>query len=123
MKNLTWICAALLIAIGGLGYFGWEMIGASKQSITAAIPAFVGILIGVGALIANKNHKLGMHIAVGVAFLGLLAGLGRIIPTAMKGELDFGASSTLLILSMTVICLVFTVLSVRSFIAARKAKG
>ncbi|MEM1295910.1 MAG: hypothetical protein AAGH89_11135 [Verrucomicrobiota bacterium] len=120
MKKLTWICAIILIAIGTLGFFGWELIGASKQSVTAAIPAFVGILVGLGALIANKNHKVGMHISVLFGLLGLLAGLGRIIPTAAKGELDFGASSTLLILSMTVVCLVYTVLAVRSFIAARR---
>lgn len=123
MKNLTYICSALLIALGAVGYFGWEAIGASKQSITAAIPAFVGILMLIGAIVANKNHMAGMHISVLFSALGALAGLGRLIPTAIKGNLDFAAASTLLILGMTVICVYYTTMAVRSFIAARRARG
>ena len=123
MKVITWICALLLIAVGGLGYFGWEMIGASKQSITAGVPAVIGILIAFGAAIAAKNTKMGMHIAVGMASLGLLAGLGRIIPAVIKGTLVWGAASTLLILAMTVVCLVYTIMAFRSFVAARRGKS
>ncbi|MEM9280936.1 MAG: hypothetical protein AAGA96_03855 [Verrucomicrobiota bacterium] len=120
MKKLTYTCSFLLIALGAIGYFGWELIGAAKQSFTAAIPAIFGILMLVGALVANKNHKVGMHIAVLFSLLGALAGLGRLIPTAIKGKLDWGAPSTILISIMTVICAYFTVMAVRSFIAARK---
>jgi len=123
MKNLTFLFSILLIITGAVGYFAWEAIGASKQSITAAIPAFVGILMLIGAIIAGKNHMAGMHIAVLFALLGGLAGLGRLIPSAIKGTLDWGASSTMLILVMTVICVIYTILAVRSFIAARKARS
>ena len=123
MKKLTYICSILLIILGALGYFAWEALGASKQSVTAAIPAFVGILMLIGALVANKNHMAGMHIAVLFSLLGALAGLGRLIPSAIKGSLDWGATSTLLILGMVVICAYYTVMAVRSFIAARKARG
>lgn len=123
MKNLTFLCSALLIITGAVGYFAWEAIGASKQSLTAAIPAFVGTLMLIGAVIAGKNHMAGMHISVLFALLGSLAGLGRIIPSAIKGNLDWGASSTALILIMTVICVFYTILAVRSFIAARRARG
>lgn len=123
MKSLTYICSLLLIVLGALGYFAWEALGAAKQSITAAIPAFVGLLMLIGALVANKNHMAGMHISVVFAALGALAGLGRIIPASLKGTLDWGATSSLLILGMTAICLYYTVMAVRSFIAARKARG
>ncbi|MDF1859205.1 MAG: hypothetical protein P1U87_03255 [Verrucomicrobiales bacterium] len=123
MKKLTYICSILLILLGALGYFAWEALGASKQSITAAIPAFVGILMLIGGLVANKNHMAGMHIAVLFSLLGAIAGLGRLIPSAIKGSLDWGATSTLLILGMTLICAYYTVMAVRSFIAARKARG
>lgn len=123
MKNLTFICSLLLIITGAIGYFGWEAIGAAKQSITAAIPAFVGILMLLGGLVALKNHMAGMHIAVLFAFLGGLAGLGRLVPGLIKGSVEWGAASTVLILVMTVICIFFTVLAVRSFIAARRARG
>ncbi|MEM9016238.1 MAG: hypothetical protein AAGC68_04440 [Verrucomicrobiota bacterium] len=123
MKKIAYLFAILLIALGAIGYFGWEAIGAAKQSLTAAIPAFIGILVLLGAIIAEKNLKAGMHISVLFAFLGALAGLGRLIPGAMKGSLDWSAPSTVLISVMTGLCLVFTVLAVRSFIAARKATG
>lgn len=122
MRNLAFICSSLLIILGCVGYFGWEAIGASKQSVTAAIPAFVGILTLIGAIIAIKNTKLGMHISVTFTLLGTLAGLGRLIPTAIKGNLDWSTPAPKLITAMTVICAFFTVMAIRSFIAARKAR-
>ncbi|MCG8599521.1 MAG: hypothetical protein MI807_05220 [Verrucomicrobiales bacterium] len=123
MKKLTYICSFLLIALGALGYFAWEALGASKQSITAAIPSFVGILMLLGALVAMKNHMAGMHIAVLFSLLGAVAGIGRIAMGIVKdGALDWGATSTLLILGMVVICGYYTIMAVRSFIAARRAR-
>jgi hypothetical protein len=122
MRNLCFICSGLLIALGGIGYFGWESIGADKQSITAAIPAFVGIPMLAGGLIAIRNTMMGMHIAVLFSLLGALAGLGRLIPSLIKGSLDWGGPAPWLILGMTLVCLVFTIAAVRSFIAARKAR-
>ena len=121
MRNICFLCAAALIVVGAVGYFGWESIGAEKQSITAAIPAFVGILIGIGGVVSLKNNMAGMHIAVLFSTLGVLAGLGRLIPTLIKGEAS--GPAPILIAIMTIICLIFTVLAVRSFIAARKARS
>ena len=123
MKNLAFLCSAILIVLGLLGYFAWEALGASKQSFTAMIPAIFGIGMLVGAVIANKNTKVGMHIAVLFSLLGALAGLGRLIPSMAKGSLDWGATSTYLILIMTAVTIFFTVMAVRSFIAARKAQA
>lgn len=122
MRNLCFICSVILIAIGGVGYFGWESIGAAKQSVTAAIPAFVGILMLIGGILAIKNTMLGMHIAVLFSLLGTLAGLGRLIPGTITGNLDWATPAPKLIAGMTVVCLFFTVAAVRSFIAARKAR-
>ena len=77
MRNLCYICAAALIIVGAVGYFGWEAIGASKQSATALISAFVGVPMLLGGLVAMKNNMAGMHIAVLFSALGALAGLGR----------------------------------------------
>jgi hypothetical protein len=122
MKNLAFACSALLIVTGLVGYFGWEAIGASKQSVTALIPAFVGIPMLIGALISLKKNMLGMHIAVTFSLLGALAGLGRLVPGLIKGTVDFSQIGPKLVLEMTVICLFFTVMAVRSFIAARRAR-
>lgn len=123
MKNLTFICSLILIALGLVGYFAWEAVGASKQSVTALIPAFFGIPMLLGAIIALKKHMLGMHIAVLFSLIGGLAGLGRLIPGLIKGSLDWSAAAPKLILVMTVVCIFFTVMAVRSFIAARRARG
>jgi uncharacterized membrane protein len=120
MRNICFICSVALIILGGVGYFAWESIGATKQSVTAAIPAFVGIPMLIGGLVAMKNNMAGMHIAVLFSLLGALAGLGRLIPSVIKGQLDGPASK--LVAAMTVICLLFTIMAVRSFIAARKAR-
>ncbi len=123
MKNLAFICSALLILTGLVGYFGWQQIGAEKQSFTALIPAFVGGLMLVGAIIALKKNMLGMHIAVTFSLLGTLAGLGRLVPGLIKGSVDFSQPAPKMITIMTVICLFFTVMAVRSFIAARRARA
>ena len=123
MKNLTFLCSALLIITGLVGYFAWEAIGASKQAVTSLIPAFVGGLMLIGGLIALKKNMLGMHIAVPFSLLGTLAGLGRLVPGLIKGTVSFADAAPKLILIMTVICLFFTVMAVRSFIAARRARG
>ncbi|MBL9155931.1 MAG: hypothetical protein JNJ70_00570 [Verrucomicrobiales bacterium] len=123
MKNLAFLCSALLIITGLVGYFAWEAIGATKQSVTAMIPAFVGIPMLIGAIIALKKNMLGMHIAVTFSLLGTLAGLGRLVPGLIKGTVNFADAAPKLILVMTVICLFFTVMAVRSFIAARRARG
>ncbi|HQZ29786.1 MAG: hypothetical protein KA250_12905 [Verrucomicrobiales bacterium] len=123
MKNLTFLCSAILIVLGLYGYYGWESIGAAKQSPTALIPTIVGVLMLLGGIIALKNHKVGMHIAVLFSLLGALAGLGRLIPGLIKGTANFSQASTQLILGMTIVCAFFTVMAVRSFIAARRARG
>lgn len=122
MKNLAFLCSILLIITGLVGYLGWQQIGADKQSVTALIPAFVGGLMLVGAIIALKKNMLGMHIAVTFSLLGTLAGLGRLIPGLIKGTADFSKPAPIMISIMTAICLFFTVMAVRSFIAARRAR-
>lgn len=120
MKNLTVISSLILIVLGLIGYFAWEVIGASTQSPTALIPAVVGFLMMAGGLIAIKKHALGAHISVVFAFLGALAGLGRIVPQLAKGTFSL-AGSGLMVVLMTIICAFFTIMAVRSFRAARKA--
>lgn len=63
-----------------------------------------------------------MHIAVTGSLLGTLAGLGRLVPGLIKGTVSFADAAPKLILTMTILCLFFTILAVRSFIAARRAR-
>ncbi|MBG68734.1 MAG: hypothetical protein CMN06_01185 [Roseibacillus sp.] len=118
MRNLCFLCSAALIILGLVGYLGWEAIGASKQSVTALIPAFIGLPMLLGGLVALKSTMAGMHIAVLFSALGALAGLGRVIPTVIEG--GFSGPGSVLIAIMTAICLFFTVMAIRSFRAARR---
>lgn len=121
MKNLTIISSLLLIALGLFGYFGGEIIGVAPYAITALIPTWVGLLMLIGGLIAIKRHALGAHISVTFAALGALAALGRLIPQALKNGFSFQGAG-LLLLVMAVICVFYTIMAVRSFIAARRAR-
>jgi hypothetical protein len=114
------LSSGALIVLGLVGYLGWEAIGASKQSVTALIPAFVGVPMLLGGLVALKSTMAGMHIAVLFSALGALAGLGRLIPGAIKGELT--GPGPVLVAIMAAICLFFTVMAIRSFKAARRAR-
>ena len=112
MKMFTFLTALILIGIGLAGYFAWEAVGAGSQSPTALIPAAIGALILLGGLIAAKNYRLGMMLAMIFGILGLLAGLGRLVPQIMKGGFSLGGSN-LLVLIMTVVCLLFSIAALR----------
>lgn len=122
MRNICFICSVALILLGGVGYFAWDSIGAAKQSITAAIPAFIGIPMLIGGIISIKNNMMGMHIAVLASTLGALAGVGKLAADLFRGKLDWSLPAPKLVISMTIISLIFTIYAVRSFIAARKAR-
>jgi len=109
----------LLILIGIVGYAYGMMTG--HASPTALIPAGFGIVMAVlGALGRSSEgmRKHLMHAAVLIALVGFLLTAGRLL---MKlNELTFGAA-LLSQVSMAVVCLVFVILAVRSFKAARRA--
>lgn len=106
----------VLIAIGIAGYFA-----GGRVSVTALIPAFVGVPILLSSMLAQKpeKRKLGMHLALTFGILGFLAPLGRIIPKLIKGEFALSLATGAMI-AMSVVCLVFVIQGVKSFKAARQ---
>ena len=119
MANITIIIGLLLMALGAGGYFG-----GGQASMTALIPAFFGLpiaLLGVLAL-KEKLRKHAMHGAVLLGLLGFVGALMRPVKNLFGEEpfeLNLATGSQLV---MALICLVFVVLCVRSFIAARKSR-
>lgn len=108
----------LLILLGIIGY-GYGLM-TEKASVTALIPAFFGILLMIFGSIANSKENVRkhlMHASVLVALLGFLASGGRLMSKFSDISLTMAYMSQIL---MALICLVFVVLSVNSFIAARK---
>ena len=110
----------LLILIGLAGYGYGAMNG--NASWTALIPAVVGLVLmvlGYAAAASEGMRKHLMHAAVLVALLGFIAAAGRLIPRL--GEFTVSAAS-LSQIALGLICLLFVVLAVRSFIAARSSR-
>lgn len=113
------------ILLGLLGAGGYVATGA--KSLTALIPAAFGLLLffsGIAAKVAPGARKHVMHVAALVGLLGTLGGLGRGLPKI--GEAISGTAAhpiaIYLQVAMGVLCLIFVILCVKSFIDARKAK-
>jgi len=118
MPSTSITLGSLLIPIGIIGYLYGSLDG--RASITALIPAFFGIvlvILGYGAKVKEDLRKHLMHAAVVVALLGFIASAGRLL--SRLGELTLSAAVISQIL-MAVICLLFVVLGIKSFIDARK---
>ena len=117
MTSTTIICGVLLILIGLIGY-GYGM-STGAASPTALIPAAFGLVIAVlGAIAASKPdlHKHLMHGAVIVALLGFVIPAIRLLMKISQLTMSAAMVSQL---AMALVCLVFVILAVRSFIAAR----
>ena len=118
MPSTSIACGTLLVLIGILGYVYGLVTG--HASITALIPAFVGVVLLVLGVFARMNEGLRkhlMHAAVIVALLGFLASAGRLV--SKLGELSYNAAVVSQV-AMAIVCLVFVILAVRSFIEARR---
>jgi hypothetical protein len=125
MAKLTVAFGVVLIALGLVAYF---LLGQHSHGIHSLIPAAFGLLLVTFGAQAEtpvaKKRMLFMHIAVTVGLLGFLgtipgiigvikmaAGHGIARPEAAKVQSMMGS-----------ICLVYVLLCVRSFIAARRAR-
>ena len=121
MPSISIICGIVLILIGIVGYVNAVM--HDRASVTALIPAFIGLVLALlGAVSAAKEglRKHLMHVAVVIALLGFIATAVRAVPRL--GEI----ASSRAILSQVLtalVCLVFVVLAIRSFAAARRARN
>ena len=110
-------CGGLLIIIGIAGYLYGMSTG--HASLTAMIPAAFGlalVLLGVIGRAKESLRKHLMHVAVLIALAGL------VIPTVRLMRMpDFSFSPAVLSqLSMALVCLIFVVLAVKSFVDARR---
>lgn len=109
----------LLILLGILGYaYG---LTSGPASVTALIPAAFGVVLMLLGHIAAARENLRkhlMHAAVLVAVIGFLMTAGRLALKFSELSLSAGVVSQAV---MAVICLVFVILAVRSFVAARSS--
>jgi hypothetical protein len=92
-------------------------------SLTALIPAAFGAVLALLGVFAGTREDLRrhlMHAAVVVALIGFIVTAGRLL--SKLGEISLSAA-VLSQLSMALICLVFVILSIKSFIDARRGRA
>jgi len=108
----TAVIVGILLTVQGVGFY----VGTAFASVTALIPAFVGLPILIVGLVALKEsaRKHAMHAAAGLALLGFLAAAGRLISA---GPSTSAAGISVLILAA--ITGVFLALCIKSFADAR----
>jgi len=122
MAKITVLFALMFVALGLLGY-----IGTGSAHPTALIPTWIGLVLGLfGALSFSPDagkRKLFMHINVTVA---LLASIGTVVEV-IRGTLHAAATGiaprTAAVAakwSLAGLLLVYIILCIRSFIAARR---
>ena len=76
------VAVGTLLVIQGFGFY----IGTASKSVTALIPACVGLPILVLGILAFRQsaRKYAMHAAAALATLGLLAAVARIATAGLR---------------------------------------
>ena len=122
MPNVTIFFGCLLVLLGVIGY-----IATGSQHPTALIPAGFGLLIGFCGLLARRagRRKLFMHIAVTLGLLGFLGTAASIYKMFQIAQHQVVARHAAVYsqFTMCLLCLIFVILCVRSFIAARRTRA
>ena len=122
MAKLTIVFGILLIALGATAFV---LLGHHPHTL---IPAAFGLLLAIFGALANspdpKRRMLFMHIAVTVGLLGFLGTIPGIIGVFQMaaGHAVARPDAAKVQAIMGTLCLIFVLLCVRSFIAARRAR-
>jgi uncharacterized membrane protein len=105
------------VVVGVVGY-----IGSGAESLTALLPAVLGVVLVVAGVLAAEERRrmMAMHIAALVALLGIIGSVPRLISSA--GAEDTNSWAVVSLSVTTVVLVVFLALAVRSFIEARRAR-
>ncbi len=122
MAKITIGLGLVLIALGVGSYFG-----TGRESLTALIPAFFGLPLGLLGVVALKERMrtIAMIIAVLIGLLGFagtVKGLMKLPVLLTGGELARPAAVAVQA-AMAIVCFVIVVLCVWSFIQARRASA
>jgi hypothetical protein len=122
MANATVALGVVLTLLGLGAYFA-----TGGKSVTALIPTFIGFPIAVLGFMARdaRKRKAAMHIAVVLALLGFL-GSARGVPGAIavaSGKEVARPVAVVVQTLMAVLCAIFLLLAVKSFLAARRSQS
>jgi len=118
MPSTAIISGVFLILIGIAGYAFSDL--ESTRRLTALIPAAFGLLLVILGFIAKSNESLRrhlMHAAVIVGLLGFLIPTARLLSNVSELRMSLGVLSQA---AMALVCLFFVILSIQSFVNARR---
>jgi hypothetical protein len=119
MTRWTLVYAVALLLLGLGGYFGTD-----ARSVTALIPAFLGIPVLICGLVAlmTGRPKVPAHVALAIGLLGVVGGAMGLpqLPTLLSGGEVARPTATLTQSILFFLSLAYLVLGVRSFILARR---
>ena len=122
MARFSIILGIILIALGLISYFG-----ISSESITALIPTFLGVpILILGYFALNEKYlKHAMHGALVLVILGFGGTIGGLIKffRMLGGEVFERPSAIIVQAIMAVLCVVFLIFAIKSFIDARRGKS
>lgn len=123
MHHVTVLFGVILTGIGLFGYFGST---SENPSPTALIPAGFGIVLIALGIVAHKAaaRMHAMHAAAMVALVGVLLAGGRAfmkLGSLASDDVSIRRPVAMTAL-MSIVCLVYVVLCIRSFIAARRRR-
>jgi hypothetical protein len=123
LAKLTLVLAVLLVALGVAGY-----VGTGSAHPTALIPMWIGLVLGIGGFLAispnEGRRKLFMHVNVTVALLGFIGATVEAIRGYVHAASAGVAPDEIALASKVTLAgllLIYVVLCVRSFIAARRS--
>ena len=123
MAKVTLVFALLLAVLGLAGYLGTGSIHP-----TALIPTWIGLALGVFGFLAispnESRRKLFMHINVTIGLLGFLGGAVEAVRGYLHAQAAGLAPNPVALASkatMAGLLLIYVILCVRSFIAARRS--
>ena len=122
MAKFSIAFGVILIILGLISYFG-----ISSESITALIPTFLGVpILILGYLALNEKYlKHAMHgalVLVILGFGGTVSGLLKFF-RMIGGEVFERPSAITIQAIMAVLCLIFLIFAIKSFIDARRKKS
>ena len=117
MPGITRLVGFALIGIGVIGN-----LATGGASLTALIPAMLGAVMLVLALVARSTEarKHAMHIAVVIALVSLAGTLPRLFPALRARE--FQRPAVIAQAAMVVVLAFYILMGVKSFIDARRAR-
>jgi|SRR5579862_2511384 len=120
MAKVTLVFAVLLMVLG-IGFY----LGTGSKAPTALIPTWFGLALGIFGVLAispsEGRRKLFMHINVTIGLVGFLGAAGRALYAITSGRTPDQIALTAQLL-MAGLLLIYIILCVRSFVAARRAR-